>query len=166
MNAWAICYKTRPTALYCMCGGVSKFTSVSRVDNSSVPLHAYNHPQYRNNAEGPSSAYGANTGDICHTHMHLNLLHANHHGYGPFGFCLLANIIVMTRDWLPPVGSHWLFAPGWWCHHVWHVAVDVALRHALLGMDRERIRIRSKLEVCFNSLTVEVKDPKVILIVR
>ncbi len=77
----------------------------------------------------------------------LTWTQANHHGYGPFGLCWLADIIVMTRDWLPPVGSHWPLAPGWWCHHVWHVTVDVASRHALLGMDGE---IRSKLEVMWD----------------
>lgn len=42
---------------------------------SSVPHHAYTHPQYRINATGSfqlASAYGTNTGDICHTYMYLN----------------------------------------------------------------------------------------------
>lgn len=95
MNAWATCYKTRTTALYCMCGGVYRFTSLW-------------------NAEGPSmytSAYAANTGGICQTHAFEPRLITMVTG-------LLASAYWPMLLWWPvidspPVGSHWLFASGW-----------------------------------------------------
>lgn len=80
---------------------MSEFTSVSHVDDGSVPLHACTHGQCGINAAGAqsmhTSAYGANAGGHL-PHFHVFEPKLITMVTGPFGSCRLADVIVMTRD--------------------------------------------------------------------
>lgn len=102
-------------------------------------FRAYTHQRYRNTAKGPSSAYGANTGGhLPHSHT---LEHIGCKSPWLQGFLVPAYWSMLL--WWPVIDppptphhpstftSHWLFATGWWCHHMWHIAGDMALWHVL-----------------------------------